>query len=345
MGEVPGNWHLYPTRFRTAKPNCLVRSPGSDEAAVIEMQEDSEVSRNTDHASSPWINFEGMVAHPDSPRGGGGPGRFRVPSMLGAQGNDSRLVPHPHAPASRYRLLTAKEHLILLADNSPKTFSATAGSPREINFVGTFKSYWYGKPLSEILDAANKKNWFPDTIDLIEFAKKGSKGNPIQVANLNDLLYQIGKNKPGTIGRLNLFTHAVKGSVALSGVVAKNFVDWKDEDANTSQAIDDTQIEDNENQNKVFPWGGKITITDVRAAFRKDAVVVIYACNAGLDKPYLNKISKLFGVKVRGFSKMIVFNLIPDKSGMRIIKTTYSVEDSNQTVTDFHQLRPDVETP
>lgn len=50
----------------------------------------------------PWVGADGVVAHPDAPVGGGGPGVFRSPSLLGNEGDLRDSVPHPLAPAARY---------------------------------------------------------------------------------------------------------------------------------------------------------------------------------------------------------------------------------------------------
>jgi hypothetical protein len=109
------------------------------------------VSRNTHPElglnSSPWISSDGVIAHPNSPRGGCGPGGSRVPIILGARGNNSQLIPHPQAPASRHRLSKPEEHVILLADNSPafksKAFGAdlyiTVTSPSQIGTEKIFE--------------------------------------------------------------------------------------------------------------------------------------------------------------------------------------------------------------
>lgn len=317
--------------------------------------------------SSPWINFEGVVAHPYSPLGGGGPGRFRVPTSLGTQGNDSYLIPHPQAPVSRYRLLTAEDHAILLADNSPRLpdmgskdksqAPATKGPGLELEFFGTFRSVWEGKPDSEVLQAAGKtpppgKKWFPGTGDLRKFAKSGSKDavDPMQVRDLRGLLYKLGKNKPETIGRVNLFTHADKGIISLSGEVTwDNVTLYLDRRALDDDAMKDAEEEvfGSEGMTKEQIFAENITIDNVRKAFRKDAVVVIYACHGGLDEPYLKKVDKLFGVKVKvkSFKKMIRYTLVPDKEGKRIINLTFGIEGSPTEVTDFHQLVPDASYP
>jgi len=56
---------------------------------------------NTAETTSPWVNGNGIVAHPKAPVGGGGNGYFCSPSSLGCPGNDSSPIPHPLSPVGR----------------------------------------------------------------------------------------------------------------------------------------------------------------------------------------------------------------------------------------------------
>jgi hypothetical protein len=270
--------------------------------------------------------------------------------------------------------LTAEHELILLADNS-KRLSSTKGKGDsalehgiELEFYGNFPSVWDGKPDSEILDAAGAerldkpddseirtgRTWFPGTKELREFAEKGRRKNNPEPEVMNDLrgfLYTLGKKKPGTISRLYLFTHASEARpgqdaiIGLSGrVILDNVVLERGQNA-----LDDFAMEQAEEEvfglktmTKQEIYAQDITITNVREAFRNDAEVVIYACHSGLDQLYLNKIAKLFGVKVRGFKKMIRYTLVPDKNHTHIVKRTYGIEGSKAEYTDFHSLTADV---
>lgn len=51
--------------------------------------------------ADPWVSVGGDVAHPNSPRGGGGPGDSRIPGPLGVTNDPFETLPHPLAPAAR----------------------------------------------------------------------------------------------------------------------------------------------------------------------------------------------------------------------------------------------------
>ncbi len=61
--------------------------------------------KTTSSASSEsdlWTNSSsGEIAHPASPRGGGGSGGFAAPRVLGADGNQTHSLPHPSSPAAK----------------------------------------------------------------------------------------------------------------------------------------------------------------------------------------------------------------------------------------------------
>ena len=54
-----------------------------------------------DSGITPWINLDGHVAHPNSPRGGGGPGAFREAGSILRQSQDEFGLPHPRSPRGR----------------------------------------------------------------------------------------------------------------------------------------------------------------------------------------------------------------------------------------------------
>lgn len=52
--------------------------------------------------SDPWAGWQGQQAHPNSPSGGGGPGRFKSAGSLGTTSGAWHGIPHPLAPGARY---------------------------------------------------------------------------------------------------------------------------------------------------------------------------------------------------------------------------------------------------
>jgi hypothetical protein len=60
-----------------------------------------------------------------------------------------------------------------------------------------------------------------------------------------------------------------------------------------------------------------------------DAQIIIFACHLALSPAYIDKLSKLFGAKVRGFTKAIAYTLYADGRGRRIINRTYGFDEGN----------------
>ncbi len=81
--------------------------------------------------SSPWISSSGEIAHPDSPRGGLGPGRGVRPGPLGAGGTRSDVLPNPQSPAGR-RVLVSDIRRILLAQNAAPGIQPAHGTSTRV---------------------------------------------------------------------------------------------------------------------------------------------------------------------------------------------------------------------
>lgn len=171
----------------------------------------------------------------------------------------------------------------------PRTGSAPVVAPPaaggELNIYGSFKEGPW-KTNAEVLAAIRSMTdeWFPGSAELREFAKSG-KGTVEGVVNVWNVLCSIARNRPN---RVNIFTHATSGYIGLSGKVVKGNVyfsakadaELNDEIINSAEE-DDFTFSDSKSKN--------VTMKQVRAALRKDAEIVIYACHSGLDKTYLQK--------------------------------------------------------
>ena len=325
-------------------------------------------------ALDPWLGQSGIVAHPNSPAGGGGPGRFVTPGVLGACQDNFSQLPHPQSPAARTVFFASNGNVATPTGNGDPNLHTKRKTPahapktREMTVYGSFPSYWAGQSDARILKTLNRdqdplgtrrEEWNPGTKELLEFAKKGAAhGDIILSTDFYTLLYRLGIQPPKSITRLNVITHANDGWVSFSGNVLRDGVDLDGIPTNavTGQPevrkFDDKFMESAEDPSQVFKPGNMsveegyakgVSIDNVRAAFSDDAKVVIYACHAGLDKGYLQSIAHLFGVPVQGFSEMIAYTPIPNSTRKRIVGMTYEIKGSNRPTQNFHQLIPDVE--
>jgi hypothetical protein len=74
-----------------------------------------------------WNGWCGYSAHPDSPAGAGGPGKFRQCSPHGAEAGRESMLAHPASPISRHAALDLGPHRRLFA----QTAGRPAAQPRQ----------------------------------------------------------------------------------------------------------------------------------------------------------------------------------------------------------------------
>lgn len=224
--------------------------------------------------------------------------------------------------------------------------------PREFDAIGDYwgkRDFWFKKRDADKLRAATHQvrgqEWFPDSGDFTNIEKAGRRPRAIaqRVTTTNDLLAALGKigqTQPGSISKLNVFTHgSEKGEIVLSGQVTKDNVLWTPRDEKNGGFNDDL-FEAAEDRRITFSQKGKkgqYSIDDVRKAFAKDASATLYACHSGLDGPYLKQMSDLLGVPVRGFDKAVQIKLDPGRKGR--VDWSLGVQGrEGQEVHDFHDL-------
>jgi hypothetical protein len=263
---------------------------------------------------SPFAN--NPFAHPDSPAGGGGAGRFRLP---------------------RNPQLTGRVLLAQSGGGLPATGKATGTI--ELNFVGDFKPLPGCKTDADIIAAVKKDLWSPDGAEMGLLAK--SDGGQVKtVPNILSLIVAIGRKPRESVRRVNIITHANKNVIALFGHVVRGDVLF---DGGTDTVLDEFTTDKYEQDGYVFGEDKRrmnLTLERVRQSFAKNAVIVVYACHAGLNVEGLKAIASFFGVKVQGFKREIAYHLQWDKHEKRITGRKYSVGNSAQ-VSKLSGLVPD----
>ena len=76
-------------------------------------REESMIDKSSQRPTSPWLSSNDERAHPSSPVGGGGPGKFIVPIAFGRDRNNSDPIAHPLSPNARSRALKPREIVAL----------------------------------------------------------------------------------------------------------------------------------------------------------------------------------------------------------------------------------------
>lgn len=171
-----------------------------------------------------------------------------------------------------------------------------------INMVGSFKNPWASRPMEEKrrieATSIDPEAWHPSTDD---FTAVCGKLKPVPVSSFTEFLNVIRQQHPGTIGRINIWSHANPGLIAFSGEIDK--VSGK-VSLDTRGALDDSVWGS-------WPAGAKIGSEDIvlrraidlRNRFTVGAEIVFYMCGAGdggLGKQLLQSVANVFAVTAKG---------------------------------------------
>jgi hypothetical protein len=231
----------------------------------------------------------------------------------------------------------------------PKVAPKVAG--RELSVYGKFDNPW--KRANDEVTAMAKDRWEPTSDDFAAVAGKSS----VEVGSWKGLLQVIltqgdAQSKPGSISRINIFTHANSNLIALSGNVRPTNA-AADVTLNVSSAISEETLDQLNSGITISVVSKdkklaskKFVMDDVRKRFTNDAVIVIYACHGAVDTAFVQRIADTFGVKVRAFREVIGYfpsyeEGDPDTKQAARITTRRKVGvgyNSKIKVDDFHKL-------
>jgi hypothetical protein len=272
----------------------------------------------------------------DAPAGGGGPGNFRLP--LGVGFDDAGAPGALQAGGGQK------------PQPGQKTPTGQSVKPTELNVSGDFAwnpAITEAEELQQLPD-----RWSPQTKDFVAIA-----GGTVPVApTFGNFLGAILERPDGGIGRLNLFSHSNKSMVAFGGHIEKSsggpganvFLDVNQSGDNLT-AMDPTSMV-NLNQPGVTFQAPKairgkkdFTVDDVRRKFAADAFIVLYLCHSGQDAAFLKQIATFFGVKVIGFSDLVVYHVPQQTSTTRFTRNgeQLGIGSGGTPVTDFRKLISD----
>lgn len=176
----------------------------------------------------PWFNSNGELAHPDSPAGDGGPGRFKSCRSLGRTLVDP-LFPHGQSAAARYFALTAAQ-----TDGAANSSGAAPpATTKKLTCSGVFAA---GGPLNDAtIDAVNeavKKQSNKRYIAYDVLVKVGGSiswraNNP---GNLRDASTKIA-SAPGAVGNFAVFATMEDGRAAQKALYLNKYGNLKVRDA------------------------------------------------------------------------------------------------------------------
>lgn len=233
------------------------------------------------------------------------------------------------------------------ADAQEKKPAATGS---ELNLVGSYTKPkdWTAAKEKELI---GKDTWFPHTEDFLAVAGRGSK----EITSPEDFLLKIVEAR-GQVSRLNYFSHGVTGKIATSGEVDPTGKSCS-LDTGWTQVIGAKRIADpyaktwgdngeNSGSVKITVGTRSFSLDDVRAKFTSDAELWLYICHGGADPMLLQNIANTFQVRVKAFSKIVVYCAPANfpASRQHRINTLTGAKPSDScpsAVNDFHQLSSD----
>jgi hypothetical protein len=171
-----------------------------------------------------------------------------------------------------------------------------------INMCGTFKNPWAGRPAEEKRRIEATKvdpgAWHPSTDD---FEAVCGRLKPEPISSFTGFLNVIRKQNPGTINRINIWSHANPGLIAFSGEIDRATGQVT---LYTADALDDSTWGS-------WPKGARIGSEDIwlrraidlRNRFAVNAEIAFYMCGAGdggLGKQLLQSVANVFAVTAKG---------------------------------------------
>jgi hypothetical protein len=221
----------------------------------------------------------------------------------------------------------------------------------ELSLVGSYPkpASWTAAKEKQLI-AAGK--WFPHTLDFKGVAGSGS----IEVTSAWDFLLKIVQAK-SSISRLNFFSHATTGLIAIEGTVLDDGSNvmlsggdggWTQIISAKPGAIADpyagTWGSFGENSGAVVTVGTtNLTLNDVRAKFSTDAAIWLYLCHGASDPNLFQEIANTFQVTVKGFTKELGYcapSNFPTsrKHKVAVVTTPKPADSCPNAVADFHGL-------
>jgi len=231
------------------------------------------------------------------------------------------------------------------------TKKGAATTTRELNIVGG--AFDWDPPITEAqeLSKLTSNLWSPGTKDFVAVVN-GVSANAITANSFGEFLGAILTSRPGSIGRINLLTHANPDVIAFSGKIISTAAIAADVqmDVNaggsTLVSLDTVSIQAIAAPGVFFQLPNnptKFTITDIRNRFASDALIVLLACHSGLLSTFLQDIANFFRVTVVGFTSVIAYCPPPQPNPNRFNRTgtRVGIGSCSNKVADFRTLSTD----
>jgi len=210
----------------------------------------------------------------------------------------------------------------------------SGGASVQITAVGVFSEPW-ANDAAEIAAIRKPDTWSPSTIDFIAVAvnSRSARSRVVREVDATEsFLHLILDQKPNSIGRINLITHGNTSSIALSGEVISGNVLFDDElDIGVLAGYLQTGI----------PYKGRtLDWTELENRFADNAVLVVYACKAGLSESFVQDLADFFDIRVQGFKHELKYVYPENALAGGVIRRNLITVDG---VKDFLDLVPEID--
>lgn len=201
-------------------------------------------------------------------------------------------------------------------DNNPAgSNKGTATATKELNIVGG--GFDWDPPINGAEEVAKLLGslWSPGTKDFVAVVNEVG-ANALTANDFGGFLGAILTSAVGSIKRINLLSHANSDAIAFSGsmnskaTVGRDVTLLVNATGSTMVSLDTQSIKDIAAPGMFFQLPNnpkKFTITDIRARFASDAMILLLACHSGLLATFLQDIANFFQATVVGFTTEIAY--------------------------------------
>jgi hypothetical protein len=182
-----------------------------------------------------------------------------------------------------------------------------------LNIAGDFSPPWKNADEEKqvVEGKVPQKKWHPGTPDF-EALARNTKGLFATPHDLKGFLGLIQAQKPKSIERINIFSHANPGLLAFRGVIKADSGDVYFRQHKDVDFLDEAILQKREwdpEIDKTEPFGH--IAAALRDRFSDGAEITLFVCNSskGVGAPLLQELANTFGVVVKGLDKEI-FTLV-----------------------------------
>lgn len=218
-----------------------------------------------------------------------------------------------------------------------------------VNVIGSYSNPW--KLVKDEMKKIDDGFWSPTIDDFTVVATSKRKNEKrVECKTVDQFLAIIYRYRPGSVKRVNIFTHGDRMGIGFYGKVDQAGTVTFHSHAPNTQSVLGTSLDGKSLAKARNPsqwWqciirkrlSKRYYLKDVLKRFAKGAEIVLYACRSGVDPTLLKDIATTFKVPVRGFSQKIAF--CPKHNNISIDRSRMGIDNCKNPTKDYRTLKPD----